>query len=151
MRARTVSLNILTRPGFRHLVMCLVVSSGQPQHWQRLVCVGWRSDNDSFAKQLGMLGRFALDIKGYKTIIYGLCKSDPKLRSFLINKICSIHFFAHVKKIKLFSSGALSLCLEHLKEIPSFWYKLLPLLMMPRKILVWIRFFYLKWHRVRSL
>lgn len=114
-------------------------------------CVGWRSDNDSFAKQLGMLGRFALDIKGYKTIIYGLCKSDPKLRSFLINKICSIHFFAHVKKIKLFSSGALSLCLEHLKEIPSFWYKLLPLLMMPRKILVWIRFFYLKWHRVRSL
>jgi len=113
-------------------------------------CVGWRSDNDSFAKQLGMLGRFILDIQGYTTIIEGLCKQDYWLRLYLREKICSIHFFAHVKKIKLHSSGAFFLCFKHLKALPSFWYKILPILITPRRLLLLLRPIYISWREVRS-
>jgi abequosyltransferase len=102
-------------------------------------CVGWRSDNDSFAKELGLLGRFELDIKGYTSIIKGLCPHNKALALSLLNRVCSIHFFAHVRKLKLFSSNIFFFCFYHLKTIPSFWYKILPVLILPRTGFVFIQ------------
>ncbi|MES2200355.1 MAG: glycosyltransferase family 2 protein [Chlamydiota bacterium] len=108
-------------------------------------CVGWRSDNDSFAKQLGSHGRFTLDILGYKVIAKGLFNNQKRLHIKIMNKVCSLHFLGHVRKIKLSSQRDLPirktffLCLKHLTKIPSFWYKLLPVLLAPRRMLLILR------------
>ena len=108
-------------------------------------CVGWRSDNDSFAQQLGSHGRFTLDIVGYKAITKGLFSDQKKMHIKIMNKVCSLHFFGHLRKLKMASKRdvsikkSFSLCFTHLTEIPSFWYKLLPVLLIPRRLLVTIR------------
>lgn len=108
-------------------------------------CVGWRSDNDSFAQQLGSQGRFALDVIGYSAITKGLFKNQKKLEMRIMNRVCSLHFLGHLRKIKLSSQRdismrkTLSFCFTHLIKIPSFWYKLLPALLIPRKVLLSLR------------
>lgn len=111
-------------------------------------CVGWRSDNDSFARQLGSHGRFALDVLGYRTIVKGLFFDQKKMHLKVMNRVCALHFFGHLRKIKLSSqrdvpiSQTFTLCFTHLKKIPSFWIKLFPILLVPRKVLQILRPFY---------
>lgn len=111
-------------------------------------CVGWRSENDSFARQLGAHGRFVLDIMGYKAITKGLFLKHQKLHTKIMNRVCSLHFLGHVRKIKLSPKRDISirktffLCCTHLSKIPSFWYKVLPVLLIPRKVLLSLRPFY---------
>ncbi len=108
-------------------------------------CVGWRSDNDSFAKQLGSHGRFALDIVGYKAITKGLFLDQKRLHRKVMNKVSSLHFLGHIRKIKLSSKRdvpirkTFSFCCRHLLKIPSFWVQLLPILLTPRKVLLLLR------------
>lgn len=110
--------------------------------------VGWRGDNDSFAKELGMIGRFTLDVSGYKTIVSGLFFDDPKTKDILLNKVCRVHFFGHLRKIRFSSlSGqeiktVLSFCYKELGKIPSFRYKILPLFFLPYPVLLVIRSIY---------
>jgi abequosyltransferase len=108
-------------------------------------CVGWRSGNDSFAKELGLYRRFILDLIGYKEIAQALFQEDRALYRKVMNQICSSHFLAHVKGLK--KRGGLQgktreilvLCTVSLKDIASFWHSLLPLLLTPAWCLIWIR------------
>lgn len=121
-------------------------------HWQYIhsPCVGWRSGNDSFASTLGRFGRFELDVIGYSTICRGLFVNKKPLYKKVMTKVASLHFFGHIRGLKFqeskkrFTVKSFFLCLEEVKNIPCFWYKLLPVLMMPSFLLKALRPLYRK-------
>ena len=108
-------------------------------------CVGWRSGNDSFAKELGRYKRFELDVIGYHKIITGLCKADLLLQKKLMNQVCRVHLCSHMKEIRLHYDvkGLVSMswrvCFPRLKNISSFWYMLLPAIVAPCQMLGLLR------------
>jgi abequosyltransferase len=113
-------------------------------------CVGWRSGNDSFASELGQFGRFKLDVIGYTAICLGLFGSDKKLHKKILKRVCSLHFFGHVRGLKLqkgkktYAKESIFLCLRYVGFISSFWYKVLPVLLIPSSILRGLRPLYRK-------
>src|SRR3989338_3800276 len=54
-------------------------------HYIHTPCVGWRSGNDSFAKELGRYGRFILDVTGYTSIAKGLFSTQKDLYRIALN------------------------------------------------------------------
>lgn len=120
-------------------------------------CVGWRSGNDSFAKQLGMYGRFVLDVVGYEEVARALFKKDSSLYRKTLNKVCSSHLVAHMRGLKWkgFMKGlhfkTMVLCFPRLNKIHSFWLLFLPTLLAPTWVLKGIRFLYHKWQLLGKL
>jgi abequosyltransferase len=111
-------------------------------------CVGWRSGNDSFAKELGRYKRFELDVIGYHRIVTGLCEGCPRSLKTILNKVCKVHLFSHICDIKLnypvenLVGMSWQACFPRFKNISSFWYKLLPVILTPRFLLIRLRRIY---------
>ena len=102
-------------------------------------CVGWRSGNDSFAKELGRSRRLALDITSYTSIAQGLFANTPLPHKKVLHQVCSIHLLGHVRDLLFqykepFVFRTFALCLPRFYHIPFFWIKFLPLLFLPRSL-----------------
>ncbi len=114
-------------------------------------CIGWRSDNDSFAKELGRFRRFELDLIGYTKIVSGLCGQDRSLYRKIMGKICRVHLFAHLNHLKAtpaipsVSWRFLSLSWAYLKKVPAFWYKILPVIFIPEHLWRGIRYMVMRY------
>lgn len=112
-------------------------------------CVGYRSDNDSFIKELGAFNRFKLDVIGYDQIAKGLFGKE-RFILFLLNQIGKIYLSGHIKNIKFnfklsqFGVKALRICLPRYWRTPVFWTTLFPLIVTPTPVLRAIRWFYQK-------
>lgn len=125
----------------------------QDPYWLYLhtPCVGWRSGNDSFAKQLGVYGRFTLDVIGYEEVAASLFTKDSLLYRKSLNQVCSSHLLAHIRALKWkgFMKGlyikTIVLCFSRLKNSCFFWTLLLPTLLAPVWFLKGLRFVYHRW------
>ncbi|MCI0381714.1 MAG: glycosyltransferase [Chlamydiae bacterium] len=110
-------------------------------------CVGWRSGNDSFIKELGRFKRFQIDVISYHQISHGLF-GNSSLTNYLLNQVGSLHLPLHIQDIKFnytiagFSRQALILCLPRYWKTPGFWLKMLPLILLPVFLLRPLRFIY---------
>ncbi|MBM3199193.1 MAG: glycosyltransferase family 2 protein [Chlamydiae bacterium] len=121
----------------------------EKSHWLYLhePCVGWRSNNDSFAKELGRSGRLALDITSYKTIIQGLAAHSPKLRRSLLSQVITIHIQGHIRDLLFqykepFVLTTLRLLFPSYYLLFPFWTHILPLLCTPRPLARLTRYIY---------
>ena len=99
--------------------------------------VGWRSGNDSFAKELGRYKRFELDVIGYGSIAKGLFSKQNTVYKKIMKEVCSTHLLGHVRDLKFkegyppFVFKGILLCLPKLYNISAFWVKVLPALLIP--------------------
>jgi abequosyltransferase len=113
--------------------------------------VGWRSANDSFLSELGVLKRMYIDIIGYEKISGDVLGRDNLLYKFLNEQILKVHVRSHILNIKL-NNGleyknlleVLKICFKYYKRYLYFYYFVLPLLITPTFVLKIIRFIYRK-------
>ena len=106
--------------------------------WQYLhrPCVGWRSGNDSFAKELGRTNRLLLDITSYHTIIQGLQVHSKQLSS-LHACIVRTHLTGHVQDLlcqyhEPFRRKIFYAAWSRYAHTQCFWTHFLPMLLSPR-------------------
>jgi abequosyltransferase len=124
--------------GYVQLYVMMRMMALEP-NWLYLAdkCVGWRSDNDSFAER-GHLGRLRMDMEGYERVAAATFSRDSVTYRQAIAEVSRSHVRHHIVRAKLagaswaYSRDALKLCARHYWTFPSFWFKTFPLLVMPR-------------------
>jgi abequosyltransferase len=111
--------------------------------------VSCRSGNDSFLLELkSPYKRLELDIIGYEKILNDLFGKKSKLYKKLNKTIATVNVKSHLYNIKFFNPLSLvefkiiRICFNYYKNIPFFWFFLLPLALTPTFILYFIRFIY---------
>jgi hypothetical protein len=110
--------------------------------------VWFRTDNDSFKKELGAYKRFLLDVNGYHQLSLGLFGRRSSLYRTCQNQVAACHLQARVvtelahKVTPRFRTKALMAMFPKYYDVPSFWLKNLPFLLMPRPVFKVLRKFY---------
>ncbi|HSW72239.1 MAG TPA: glycosyltransferase family 2 protein [Chlamydiales bacterium] len=100
--------------------------------------VKYRSDNDSFAKELGHYKRFLLDAVGYESLARDLLGPYTPLYRSCLGQIARTHIQARLvmikenKMIKRFVPKAFFVLLPRYFATGSFWLYNCPVLLMPR-------------------
>ena len=111
-------------------------------------CIGYRSDNDQFIKKLGWYERLLADVEAYHAISVDFFNENSKTTREFESKI----FNAHVRgrllngKVQGVISGSqikvIKLLYKHYFWLPAFWLFVLPILLIPRIVIVNLRKFY---------
>lgn len=112
-------------------------------------CVGFRSDNDSF-RVLGIFGRLKMDVCGYEQIMGDVFGRDSSVYPQAMAEIAVTHARHHIVMAKRaraplsFHFQAILLCLRYYWRYSCFWFKTLPVLLMPRSLVLGLRRIYQK-------
>ncbi len=110
--------------------------------------VGWRSGNDSFLVE-GRLRRLAIDVFGYTEIVekvYG----KGVVRKRLLSRVSTTYIWHAILGLKLNGASvsdiwkAFKMCISIYWNIPKFWYKTVPLFLLPAFSLSTLRVIYRK-------
>lgn len=118
--------------------------------------VKYRTENDSFEKELGTWKRFLLDVVGYESLarhLFGWC--SPLYRSCL-NSVTRSHIHCRLlaikrnKTVRAFIPRAFFVLLPRYFATKSFWLLNCPLLFMPRFLYPLARSIY-RWRRKRLM
>ena len=107
-------------------------------------CVGFRSDNDSF-RTLGSLGRLRMDVHGYEQITGDVFGRRSRVYRRTMAEVAVTHARHHIVSARragapfTFSLGAMRICLPVYWRYARFWTGTFPLLLMPRRLLLFLR------------
>lgn len=107
--------------------------------------VRYRSDNDSFEKELGSYNRFLLDVVGYEDLACELFGKSSDMYNCCLNQVCKKYIrdgMVHIRyngNVKNFGWKALKVTLPRYWTIRNFWLKNLPLILMPRALFLLVR------------
>lgn len=112
-------------------------------------CVKWRSGNDSFLQPgaSGLLYRMKIAIVGYEAMAkYFLGYQSREYRKVLNTeiriRILGYFFTAKLTNTKGFFWNALKLTFNYYWSFPLFWLYLLPFALLPRQLLLLLRYLY---------
>ena len=116
-------------------------------------CVGFRTGNDQLATKVGWLQRMKIDVIAYEQIAHGLLTNDPAALRVMRERIFNAHIMARVRHAKMQRGGTPSLpqaamfLFGHYKDLPSFWTKAVPTLLVPNWSVRTARHYYKKFAR----
>ena len=110
-------------------------------------CMGFRGSNDGFLDILGQFQRLKLDVEGYDRVAEGIFSKKNRLYKTWMSRIIKVHIRSRVLSIKLSESEnsmheVTRLTYKHFSSVPAFWFHILPLVIVPRKILLAFRLIY---------
>ena len=110
-------------------------------------CVGFRGGNDGFLEIMGQYRRVTFDVKGYDTVAEGVFSKESHLYKIWMTRVIKVHIFDRVRSLKVsqcdYPLHDLCKCLyDHFASVPAFWLNLVPLLITPRQLLIFIQPFY---------
>jgi glycosyltransferase involved in cell wall biosynthesis len=111
-------------------------------------CMGYRSSNDQFLPKLGWLERMRVDITAYNQIGLALLSDQPSALYSMKRQIFNSHIHARIRNAKLAPGRtphilkAFVLLHNYYADVPSFWYVAIPLLLIPKSFLKFIRYIY---------
>ncbi len=101
------------------------------------LCVGYRSDNDQFGRQLGWYRRLEADVVGYRSIADALFGAQLQVHRTMLCRIAEAHVVSRVRNGKLQGidareqASALRLVLTHYAGLQVTWLQLIPTLLAP--------------------
>jgi hypothetical protein len=111
-------------------------------------CVGYRTSNDQFLGKFGWLKRLQIDVTGYDQLGRGIFEDNEAARNAMRRRIFRAHILARVRNAKT-SPGrtpdliaASKLLLQVYGDLPEFWRSAVPILLMPKSIVVIARRLY---------
>ncbi len=100
-------------------------------------CVGFRTDNDQLQAKFGWLQRMKIDVVAYEQIAHAVLVDDPAAQRVMRERIFDAHVLTRVRGAKLQPGRAGSVLpaamflFGHYKDLPSFWTKAIPTLLVP--------------------
>ena len=111
--------------------------------------VGWRSGNDSFLDELGVLKRMYIDIMGYEKISKDIFGVNSELYRILNGQILRIHVRSHILNIKMNSRlnykktiEILRITFKYYKRYLYFYYFIVPFILTPLFVIKFVRLCY---------
>lgn len=150
----TASQEYLLYKGYHHLYLMACMLKKDPS-WIFLAnrLIKYRSDNESFYQEYGRCQRFLIDLKAYGKIpSLFFNKSTCKIVQKIVLKQLLFWQLVRAKCDKLSCCSIMLMLKESSKLYFScvfYWIALVPLFLMPRPILLFIRFGYRRWKKFR--
>jgi hypothetical protein len=128
---------------------------GPDGHWGVVQepCVGFRTGNDQLATKFGWLQRMKIDVIAYEQIAHSILAEDKAALRVMRERIFNAHVLARVRHAKMQQGRTPSLptaalfLFGHYKDLPSFWTKAIPTLLVPNWSVRMARHYYKKFAR----
>jgi abequosyltransferase len=128
-----------------HLAVLLMMLQKSPKFlYINQHCVGFRGNNDLFLEILGELRRLKLDVVGYDQVAAGVFSRKSHLYKAWMTRVMQFHIRSRVLAIKFNANSSqmsevAELMFKYYKTLPGFWIHILPILLLPRNILLGLR------------
>ncbi len=143
--------------GYIHIYMIGQILRKNPRwmYWANPL-VGWRSENERALSDLGRYRRLEFDVVGYRDITLALFGPNATYHS-VMPQIGTHYIRMHLMTARSenvsagFFIKALGLCLKNYWRYPAFWFKTVPLFLMPSPVYKSFRWLYRRTWKKRLL
>ncbi|SEN50947.1 Glycosyl transferase family 2 [Loktanella fryxellensis] len=111
-------------------------------------CVRYRSDNDQFGTSLGWVKRLKVDVESYDEVARNVFPDSPTTRRAIAAATLRTHVISRIVNLKTGSTEAVSVLpvatylLRYYWSHVKFWTVALPLLLLPRPAVGWLKTLY---------
>lgn len=140
--------------GYHHLYLILKMIQIHPQwYFSSKKCVGYRADNESFSEEYGKYQRYFIDLYTYSEIGKAFFGNYLKAANKVCLKVLKSHSLGQIISMKLDRVSTklllkvLKLSFQYYRSYPIFWFKLLPVILIPRCFMLLARYIYRKFKK----
>lgn len=135
--------------GYHHLsILFDIIRKYKNWYFLDEVCIGYRADNETFKQEHGFIKRFEIDAWTYKDILHNQFGKNDFVTKSVLSDVIKYFLFWQLISIKLAkpnlseSFHLFSIATKNLKQCPGYWFRLLPIFLIPTFVLRIIRSIY---------